>query len=460
MKGSTSILAVLCAAVSLCLPVGSASGQALSEDVEFVLVPNVGATFQTVDLYNVYSSPVVACTYNLASDANPPATVRMRNAGSTSFEIRIQQFENSNTVTPGDVHCLIVDEGVHTLSDGREIEAHTVLSNGTNGNAVGWGNAATERIDTTFGHSYGSLILLGQVMTFNDVNATVFWTNNCSNRGSPPTGAAACVGKHIGMINNTRADEVLGYIAIEAGSGTVNDIDYAFALGANSIRGVGDSPPYSYSLSGDFDVGVATQAAENGGNGSWAVLYGSNPLPNGGIALAVDEETVAGDTTRRHIDEQLGYGVFENNQMPDVAVSKSLAIAPDSSVQYAVPGSDVIYTLLVENSGSAPLDEDTLFLVDSLPEETEFFNGDHNGPGSGVIGFAEVDSGLTFDPGLDVRYSNTVAKPASFSACGYNPNSGYDPNVRHVCFNPKGRLRDGTIYPNSQFSFSFRVRIN
>ena len=460
MKGSFAAFTTLLAIASMQLDQGLADAQALSQDVEVLLVPNVGASFQTVDLYNTYSSPVVVCTYNLPSSASNPATVRMRNVGSTSFEIRIQQFENSSLVTTGNVHCLIVDEGVHTLSDGREIEAHTVVSDATSGNAVGWGSATTERVDSTFGHTFSNLVLLGQVMTFNDVNASVFWTHNCSGRGAPPTDSAACVGKHIGMINSTRANETLGYIAIEAGSGTVNDVDYTFALGSNSIAGTGNSPPYSYSTSGDFDVGVATQAAENGGNGGWAVLYGSDPLPSGAINLAIEEETVAGDTTRNHINEQVAYGVFQNNQTADVSADKTVSIHTDSSVPYAIPGSDVLYTISVTNSGSSPIDDDSLFLVDTLPPETEFFNGDHNGVGSGVVGFAEVDSGLTFAPGSDVRYSNAIAKPTSFSACNYIPNTGYDSNVRHVCFNPKGRLRDGTLYPASAFSFAFRARIN
>ena len=460
MKGSFAAIAALLAIASTHFDQGRADAQALSRDVEVVLVPNVGASFQTVDLYNTYSSPVVACTYNLPSSASQPATVRMRNVSSTSFDIRIQEFENSSAVTASDVHCMIVDEGVHTLADGREIEAHTVLSDRTSGSAVGWGNTTTERVDATFGHAYSNLVLLGQVMTFNDVNASVFWTNNCSNRGAPPTDTAACVGKHIGMINNTRANETLGYIAIEAGSGTVNGVDYEFARGADSPRGVGDAPPYSYSVGGDYDVGVLTQAAEDGGNGGWAVLYGGDPLPTNSIRLAIDEEDAAGDTTRRHTTENVFYGVFENNQIADMAADKTVSVHADSAVLYAIPGSDVLYTINVTNSGSSPIDEDSLFLVDTLPPETDFFNGDHDGPGSGVVGFAETDSGLTFNAGTDVRFSNAASKPTSFIACTYAPSAGYDPNVRHICFNPKGRLRDGTLYPDSEFSLAFRARIN
>lgn len=100
-----------------------------------------------------------------------------------------------------------------------------------------------------------------------------------------------CVGKHIAEDNviTTRADETLGYIVIEAGSGTVAGIDYETALGANAITGVGNSPPDSYSLLQTYTFAVATLSAINGG---WAVLFGNTPFAGNQIALAIDEDGV------------------------------------------------------------------------------------------------------------------------------------------------------------------------
>ncbi|MEO0607113.1 MAG: hypothetical protein AAFY82_02705, partial [Pseudomonadota bacterium] len=361
-----------------------ATGQALSLDLEAVKINAVGATFQTVPLVNTYTSPVVVCTYNLTSNVNNEATVRVSNVQSDRFDVRVQRFENSSAFTPSDVHCLVADEGIHTLSDGRVIEARTVLSTVTAGNSAGWATANYTNVTglVTGGHS--SLVILGQVMSFNDNRASVFTSNNCVNRGNPATVTNICVTKHIGMISGTRLSETLGFIITEPGSGTVNQVDYAFARGSNSIAGTGNSPPYSYSVSGDFDIGVATMAAENGGNGGWAVLYGNDPLPSNAINLAVEEETVAGDTSRRHIEEELYYGVFRNNQTANLNVTKSTAVSPLSASSFAIPGSDVLYTLTVESTGSAPIDENTLFLVDTIPAELIFYNGDLDGEGPGT----------------------------------------------------------------------------
>lgn len=144
---------------------------------------------------------------------------------------------------------------------------------------------------------------------------------------------------------------------------------------------------------------------------------------------------------------------------PNLDASKTNAVYPPA--QYALPGADMIYTISVSNSGLGSVDTDTVFLIDSLPSEVTFYNGDMDDGGSlttDPVAFAETGSGLTFTYASDVAYSNAVAKPASFAACAYTPASGYDANVRHICFNPKGAFLAGTPDPN--FSLSFRVQIN
>jgi len=55
---------------------------------------------------------------------------------------------------------------------------------------------------------------------------------------------------------------------------------------------------------------VLTQAGEDGGNGSWAVLYGNTPLTPNALELAVDEEIFAGDASRNHTREPVYYWAF------------------------------------------------------------------------------------------------------------------------------------------------------
>ncbi len=429
----------------------------LSEDLEIHNIPNVSGTWQTVNIANDLSNPVVVCTYNLPSSANNSATPRLRNVMAGSFELRTQRFENSSAVTASNVYCLVAESGAHTLPDGRAFEAGTVLSDQTNGQGVGWQNSRSERIDNTLATTFTNPVVLGSVMTFNDANASVFWTWNGSGRGSPPTTNAIWVGKHIGQINGTRASETLGYIIFEEGNGTVNGLSYQIDQGPNSVQGVGNNPPYTYNVSGDIDMAVATQAAENGGQGSWAVLYGADPLPAGSVLLAVDEETVAGDTSRSHLPEEIFYiGVENVSQSEDFDLSKTVIVHPDSDSEFMIPGADVLYTLTVENIGNGVPDRDSLFLYDAIPPEMTFVNGDANGsaqPGTDpLVVTPGANSGLSVGT---IGYSTAVTAPSGIGDCTAGPSDA----VTYICVALDGYAQPGALYTDVAVDIAFRAKL-
>ena len=442
-----------------------AYGQMLTSDLELKLVPNVGAAWQTVALENSYTDAIVVCSYNLPSSASPPAVTRIQNITSTSFQLRAQAFAPTGTATPSNVHCIIADEGAYN-SGGLKYEARKVLSTGTSGLSVpgGWGSVNTEEVTSDITGTYANPHVVGQVMSSNDPDASVFWNWDCESRGNGAffSGQAdgICVGKHIGQINDTRADEWLGYIVVEAGVGTVNDITFAAAVGPDTGAGVGNNPPYSYTVSGDFDIAVVTDAGEDGGHGGWSTLYGADPLPNNQIRWAIDEETIAGDTNRTHTSENVGYWIFDNNQTPNLEAAKEVSMFSGNSSAYAIPGSDVIYTIKVSNGGSGPVDDNSMFLVDSLPSEVTFYNGDidDGGPLTGVIDFDAGETDLTFNEATDLGFSDGATPPTDMSQCNYTPATGYDDDITFICFAPKGAMSEGTI-TSSAFAINFRTGI-
>jgi len=71
----------------------------------------VNDTFTTVNLTNTYISPVIVCVPSYTSGV--PRSVRVRNALSTSFEVRVQN--PSDTASPSTiVYYIVVEEGVWT----------------------------------------------------------------------------------------------------------------------------------------------------------------------------------------------------------------------------------------------------------------------------------------------------------------------------------------------------------
>lgn len=142
---------------------------------------------------------------------------------------------------------------------------------------------------------------------------------------------------------------------------------------------------------------------------------------------------------------------------PDVQVTKDVSM--QTIGDYAIPGSDVIYTFTATNGGLGSVDADTIVLIDTLPTDVTFYNGDidDGGPETDPVAFVDALSGLTFTYPGDVGYSNLATRPANMSECTYTPVTGYDPLVQHICLNPKGAFAAGT--PDPSFSLSFRVRI-
>ena len=444
-----------------------AQAQVLSPEAEVRLVTGVGFTPQTVMLENTYTNAVPVCTYNLPSTANSSAIPRITNITATSFQLSIQSMPNTNPGNTGDVHCIIVDEGTHTLPDGRQVQAITQLVTDVLGLEAG-NFEETVDIGGLVSAGFANPIALGAVISSNDARATAFHANDCEGRGNEPFLSGPtdgiCVGYHIGQQSDVAppaqsyAAETVGVIIVDEGSGRVGVFDYVIARGPNSIDGVGNNGA-AYAVSGDFEIGVATQAAENGGQGGWAVLLGADPLPNNQILLGIDEEIVAGDASRSHIDEIVDYWLFSFAPVPDLDATKVVEVFdPDGDGLFAVPGNDVLYTITLTNTGDGEVDDGSLFFVDALPPEVVFFNGDADGPGpetSAVI-FDDLGSGLTFNPASDVAYATT--QPASFADCTHTPASGFDPAIRFVCFNPQGEMAAGDTALSS-FTLTFRARL-
>ncbi len=170
----------------------------------------------------------------------------------------------------------------------------------------------------------------------------------------------------------------------------------------------------------------------------------------------------SGDVEFRYINQTDDWAIDNvilcNILIAEVEVTKiSSTFTPND---FLIPFSDVIYTINFQNTGDLNIDADSVFVVDTLPDDLTFFNGDYNGaaPGTNVAGFTQTGSSLTFSEASDLAFSSQVAAPTSFAQCTYTPISGYDGNVRHICINPKGVFETGPAPP--EFTLEFRTRIN
>ena len=85
------------------------------------------------------------------------------------------------------------------------------------------------------------------------------------------------------------------------------------ALGADTVAGVGDSPPYTYTFNTPFasspSIALLTMAGVDGFNGGWAQVHGATLATTTSLFLSVDEDQIL-DTERDHTPEQVGYLVL------------------------------------------------------------------------------------------------------------------------------------------------------
>ncbi|MEM7798719.1 MAG: CARDB domain-containing protein, partial [Chloroflexota bacterium] len=291
-----------------------------SGQLETVAVTQVSNQWTPASLQNSYADPVIACA--LTHDNNTmPTVVRLRNVTGSSFEVRLQNPGDGTAPAADDVTCLVVESGAHTLPDGRKIEAQKYLSS-----QLDWAGSWVGE-QQSYLQGYGQPVVLGQVMSFNDTDWSVFWSRG-SARQEPADSNVLYTGMHVGADSNrTRTPETIGFIVIEAGNGSLNGIAYEAALGADSVFGY-RNVPHVYTFNQPFSSvpagAVASQMGMDGGDGSWAIFKRSDALTATSMGVMVDEDQL-GDSERGHTDEQLGYFVFEQ---PIVWTGDSTPITP------------------------------------------------------------------------------------------------------------------------------------
>ncbi len=210
----------------------------------------------------------------------------------------------------------------------------------------------------------------------------------------------------------------------------------------------------SNSVAGNVAIGDAA-AADNSASGTVWVTFAS----------AVDTVTIKfGNHTTAPANPIVQiisiHDITFCHPLPAITMVKSSTIFNNGvDPVLAIPGNDALYSITVGNTGGGAVMLNSTFILDPLPAELIFYNGDIDGGGPQVnpVSFTDTASGLTWTYATDVRYATSL--PASFAACTYTPIAGYDPAVKYICFNPKGSFAAATGATTPSFTLQFRARI-
>jgi hypothetical protein len=273
--------------------------------------------------YEYGDEMVVVCSPNYDLSTPGPAIARVRNASGSSFEVGLGRpwygtFGGEDF--SANVYCMVVRQGVYTAEDdGVKMEAAKLPGFTLSDHVGSWSG---ER--QTYQNSYNKPVVVGQVVSpdagippsycpgiYCQRDWSVFWSRG-SAVTNPPSSSTLYVGRHSGEDTNGRVPETLTYVVIEGGSGTIEGWKYVAALGADTVRGMQNRPPFNYSLSGlaSASAAIVSQAGMDGADGGWPVLYGPSAVSATRLRLAIDEDWYL-YSERNHTTEQVSYIVFE-----------------------------------------------------------------------------------------------------------------------------------------------------
>ncbi|MEY3368684.1 MAG: hypothetical protein RI973_1839, partial [Bacteroidota bacterium] len=292
-----------------CTKTGSVTLTAGPAPVKFEhgVLTGVTGNWTTVTLSNTYTSMVVVATVQQpsASSASPALVTRIQNASGNSFQVRVQPAKyNVSSVGPATVYYIVAEEGTYTTAaNGVKFEAKKVNSTATS-RSTGWLFESR-----TYSNAYTAPVVVGQVMTHNDPNWSVFFATRNGSLSNPPNATSFSASKHIAEdnVNTTRLNETLGYMVFESGTGFINGKKYRCAQGADIVRGTSNSSTgFSYTISGltTLESIVLSSAGIDDTEGSWGVLA-ATPTNASFRSWALEDDI--GDTERNHTTEQMSW---------------------------------------------------------------------------------------------------------------------------------------------------------
>jgi hypothetical protein len=267
------------------------------------------------------SQMVVVCTPEYDLSAVGPTVARVRNAAASSFQVGLGRPWFG--AFPGDdygarVHCMVVREGIYQQAvHGVTMEAVRLAGFATTDHTGSWVGQSRP-----YEQPYLQPVVLGQVISSGGglPGAIGVWSTFWSRGASalePPSATSLFVGRHTGEDPGGRPAETLAYLVIEAGVALMDGVGCAAGVSADVVRGVGDAPPYVIPVVpfANAATAVASQSGMDGGEGSWAILYGADAVGESALRLAVEEDWYF-DPERSHPTEQVAYLVFGQLPVP------------------------------------------------------------------------------------------------------------------------------------------------
>lgn len=162
-----------------------------------------------------------------------------------------------------------------------------------------------------------------------------------------------------------------------------------------------------------------------------------------------------------------GTVTLDNNTVslfPIITIAKSVVASSDpvnaAINPKAIPGSEMLYTMTITNSGAGAVDSGTTVITDPIPANMSLCVSTlcSNPPVVWTCSAAPA-CGLTYSDVTDVTYSSTAGGGAPFTYTPVPDAAGYDSAVTGVRVNPTGVFNGASGGINPSFSLSLKMKI-
>lgn len=334
-------------------------------------------TWQTVEFENTYQNPVVVVKPISYSGGNP-AHARVKNVASDGMEIQIDEWTYLDDYHKVEtVHYVVMEGGTYELNDGTMVEVGHVTTDET---------ATSVSFDQSF---TSTPVVFTEPQTRNDADPVVTRNWNVDADGfTTQLEEEEALGNH--------PDEIVGYIAVEPGTGTTNVT--AFEVGRTGD--VVDHSWHTIDFVGSYGPNrtfVADMQTRDGGDTA-GLRYSS--FGSGSVDVHVDEEK-SSDSETSHTTEIVGYWVFDSGGDIHRTIADDTNDAPTAKVSANRTTVSVGASVQFDASDSSDPDGD------SLTYEWDF-NGDGTVEKTGVTSTWAYDTEGTYTVMLYVTNDNGI----------------------------------------------------
>jgi len=302
-----------------------------------------------------------------------------------------------------------------------------------------------------------------------------------ANAGSPtmlPTAAAvtsysfgtlaygdgiSCTFNNISLPRITLGKALSGNRVFAGDQFTLNIANGATVVATATTTGTGSTLVTSAIPTTVVNQGSAYTLSETGAGTAVLGYYGSKiACTNGYAASSTVLPTAVGGSVTPQLGDDLHCTITNTPNPPTVAlqVAKTTTATADPINNTVnpkrIPGGTSAYDITVVNTGTAPVDANSLVITDTIPVNTSMVVS-----GASPVTFIDgtPSSGLTFSS-ASVSYSSQVNGAAPYNYTPAANANGVDPRVTGLRIAPSGTMAGATAAGQPSFRVRFQVIVN